>query len=110
MQTERTGPLLLPAFAHAILFLPCAPHSTPRATVEREIFDVIRPLVFEVFSTSLPATARDKFDQLLEEIWWPPSPGMPSPFEQRYEGFGCDMAVAVLNLLQAREPDSYFSN
>jgi hypothetical protein len=25
---------------------------------------------------------------------------MPSPFEQRYEGFGCDMAVAVLNLFQ----------
>jgi hypothetical protein len=27
---------------------------------------------------------------------------MPSPFEQRYEGFGTDMAVAVLNLFKVR--------
>ena len=73
-----------------------------RATVEREIFDFVRPLVFEVFSSAVPAPAREKLGRLLDEVWWSPSSGMPSPFEQRYEGFGCDMAVAVLNLFQAR--------
>jgi hypothetical protein len=69
--------------------------------VEREIFDVIRPIVFEAFvPAAIQATARDKLEQMLSEIWWAPSPGMPSPFEQRYEGFGCDMAVAVLNLFR----------
>ena len=74
-----------------------------RATVEREIFDVIRPIVFEAFTPpAVLAATRDKLEQLLSEVWWAPAAGMPSPFEQRYEGFGCDMAVAVLNLFQVR--------
>lgn len=69
--------------------------------MEREIFDIIRPVVFEAFAPpTMPAATRNKLEQMLSEIWWAPSPGLPSPFEQRYEGFGCDMAVAVLNLFR----------
>ena len=99
---ERTG-----SFCFFSIFVDLAHfqlrfHSRPRATVEREVFDVLRPLVFEVFTPpSVVAATRNKLELLLEELWWPPSPGTPSPFEQRYEGFGCDMAIAVLNLFQA---------
>ncbi len=69
--------------------------------MEREIFDIVRPVVFDAFaSPAMPTATRDKLEQMLSEIWWAPSPGLPSPFEQRYEGFGCDMAVAVLNLFR----------
>ena len=54
------------------------------------------------------AANRGKLESLLTEIWWAPSAGMPSPFEQRYEGFGSDMAVAVLNLFQAISHASFF--
>lgn len=113
LQMGRIGQLAFLPFifnAFPLLF-----HSNPRATVEREVFDVLRPLVFEVFTPpSVVAGTRDKLEQLLKELWWPPSPGKPSPFEQRYEGFGCDMAVAVLNLFQASADTSlwirYFSS
>ena len=57
--------------------------------------------MFEAFAPpAMAAASRVKLENMLSEIWWAPSPGLPSPFEQRYEGFGCDMAVAVLNLFR----------
>jgi hypothetical protein len=61
----------------------------------------MRPVVFSAFTpAAVLAATQSKLEQCLSEIWWAPSPGIPSPFEQRYEGFGVEMAVAVLNLFQ----------